>query len=123
MHAGRSSGIIELRELFGKGEHGPDTGTDFLQMEARTPLAANTEKNGGILGKQRTPPSFICRKGSRGDSCGLFAFYGFGRGRENRNSVEEGIQIRLDEMRILFFRIRREEERAEEKRTGRTGAE
>ena len=39
------------------------------------------------------------------------------------NSVEEGIQIRLDEMRILFFRIRREEERAEEKRTGRTGAE
>ncbi len=28
-------------------------------------------------------------------------------------SIEEGIQIRLDEMRILFFRIQREERRAE----------
>ena len=94
-------------------------------------------------------------RGSRGDSCGLFAFYGFGRGRENRglpakssglsawggcglavlerveetgagaspggNSVEEGIQIRLDEMRILFFRIRREEERGRGKEDRQDG--
>ena len=135
------SAIMSLRELFGKGEYGSGTGTAHLPVAEESAVKKNKETDGRRLGTEektalrarraagwmltaallilflRTGAGRTAFEGLRDGLGGLLTLEWIaesGTGvKPEGEFTEEGIQIRLDEMRILFFRIRREEEKGQ----------